>query len=460
MTTSVQKKYPVRYWLTFAYLTGLPNFVHFDPTGRTHDYGLFNLTSLSDIGLTLFVVTGFLIVSILSRQKPFLRKIEFGGGVWIALMLSFGVASLLQPDYRLTTPGSEPKDILIALFRLGQWGLALILLPSLCSRASEEEVPTLITQLIARMCWVDIAIVWIMLPIAPSLAYVSEDGTTDSVARLGGILLHPALVALLSSVAFLHSLLLLSGFRRTIGCVISLVTLMLTYTRSAQIIFLFALWIYLVFFPPKRIWRWVGIFSLLATIAAGVVLHSAVQSYISRGQREADVNSFSGRTEIWQVAAEAGMQRAFLGYGYISGPRNILRDNWRETHWLPPHAHNEFFQAFLSGGFLSVILVAWIYLYVLWVGCRRARFQAQTKFFLLIWIQLTVTTITSTNITTGFGRVGALLLACLIALYPEGKRLHHLNIRMPLLSLKSSRWRLNPTRIPLESPSNYGSYDT
>jgi hypothetical protein len=48
-----QKRYPIRYWIFVAYAVGVPNFVKFDGSGRTHEFGLFNPTSISTIILTL-----------------------------------------------------------------------------------------------------------------------------------------------------------------------------------------------------------------------------------------------------------------------------------------------------------------------------------------------------------------------------------------------------------------------
>ena len=68
MRRTVQQRYPVRYWLTLAYLVGLPNFVHFDPTGLTHQSS-FNLTSVSDIGFTGLMVGMFVVLTALSRRR-------------------------------------------------------------------------------------------------------------------------------------------------------------------------------------------------------------------------------------------------------------------------------------------------------------------------------------------------------------------------------------------------------
>ena len=326
----------------------------------------------------------------------------------------------MQPDPRFYPP--KATDALVSLFRLGQCALGFLLILSLYSRAEEDDAPGMLTQLIARMCWANLITIWVMAPIVPSLAYTSQDGTAGGVARLGGIAIHPSMIALDAAVVFLHSFLILRGSRRVIGCVLSLLSLGLTYTRSTQIVFLFVFCLYLIFLSPRRSVRWLGVGTVLLAVCAGLVLHNKVESYILRGQREADAVTADGRTVIWSVALQAWAEHPILGYGYISGPKNAIRDNWRQAHWLPPHAHNEFLQALLSGGVLSGGLIIWLYAYITWKGCRRARYNEQSTFFFLVWLILVFISVFSTNITTGFGKPGIFFLGCFLILVAEAQK--------------------------------------
>jgi O-antigen ligase len=326
----------------------------------------------------------------------------------------------LQPDPRFYPP--KATDILISLYRLGQYTLCFLLIVSLYTRADEEEAPEMLTQFIVRMCWANLIMIWVMVPIAPSLAYVSEDGAASSIARLGGIAIHPSMIALEAVVIFLHSFLLLRGPRRIFGCAFSLFSLALTYTRSTQVVFLLVLLLYMLFLSPKRSIRWVGVGIVLLAVLGGVVFRNNLASYILRGQRENDASSANGRTAIWEVSVHAWAEHPILGYGYISGPKNAIRDNWRLAHWLPPHAHNEFLQALLSGGITSGGMIIWLYFYMTWKGIRRARDNAITVFFFLIWLNLVFISVVSTNITTGFGKPGVLFLGCFLCFVVETQR--------------------------------------
>lgn len=421
MNATLSQRYPARYWTALLFLVGVPNFLYFDPTGRTHDYGLFNLTSVVDIALTLIATGVIVCLTVVGKRRLMARKLQYAWWFWNLFFGNMLVSSILEPTPHVVDTGSG--GIALCLFRLWQWVLALILLLSLYSRASNNEAPQMMSQLIARICWINIAIVWIVLPIAPSLAYVSEDASASSAPRLGGVMIHPGVVGLLASTAFFHGILLLRHRRRVAACTFALLTLALTYTRSSQIMFLIVLLVYLIFVASKPALRWCGIVTLVAILLVAAGFHNAVSAYLSRGQSASDVASLSDRTEIWNVALKAAEMRPYIGYGFIVGARDALRDNWDEDNWLPPHAHNELVQALLSGGALAVFLVAWLYLYILWIGFRNARRDSYRTFFLLIWIELTIETAVSTNITTAFSRMGALLLISFVALFSD--RLTH-----------------------------------
>lgn len=420
MVAPVQQRYPVRYWLTLAYFTGVPNFVHFDPTGLTHKQGLFNPSSLIDIGWTLFTATALLVLTALSREGFFLRKMDYNVRIWVALFLGLCLSTLLEPAPKFFA--AKATDSLISLYRLGQWAMCFLLIVGLYSRETKERAPAMLTQFIVRMCWGTLLPIWIMVPLAPSLAYVSEDGAHGSVPRLGGIALHPSMVALLASIIFLHGFILLRGNRRFVSCAFALTSLALTYTRSTQMVFLAVFWIYLLFLARQRSLRWVGVAGLILALAGGAVFHRKVEGYLSRGQSVADVSSGSDRTIIWQVGLKAWAERPLIGYGYISGPKNAFKDNWKLAHWLPPHAHNEFVQALMSGGLLSGGLIIWFYLYITWKSFRRARHDEISTLYFLFWLELLFISVVSTNITTGFGKPGVMFIGCFFVLVVEGRR--------------------------------------
>jgi O-antigen ligase len=409
---SVQQLYPIRYWMAVAYAVGVPNFIHFDPTGLTHNYGLFNLTSLSTITVTLSIVFLLLTITALTRHRLISRRVDIFIGLWIGLFVTLSTASLMQPASRLV-PYSI-TDIPLSLYRLFEWLLAFYLFLSVYSRALTNEATHLAIGIIVRACWINIAIVWLVLPFASSLAYCSEDAAPGSAPRLGGVVIHPGDLALLSSIVFFHTLLFFGGWHRIFGCGLALLTLSLTYGRGAQIVFLISLFVYLIFLSKKTALQWVSIGLLLATAGSGLMFQDNLVKYISRGQSVSDVSSLSDRTVVWQASLSAITQRPLLGYGFIIGARNALRDQWHSTHWIPPHAHNEYLQAMLSGGAVALAIVVVLYFQLILFACRGARSGRQGTFLFLVFFQLISLSFVATILSTQFNRVGALFLLCFI----------------------------------------------
>jgi O-antigen ligase len=341
-----QKKYPIRYWIFVAYAVGVPNFVRFDGSGRTHEFGLFNPTSISNIILTLTCAFLFASVTVLGRRRILLRRVDFSAWLWIALLILLTIASLLQPS----SPNRAPvaSDLPLSLYRLGEWILGFILLLSLYTREDEDRAMDLIIRLIGAVCWINIAIVWIVLPIAPSLVYAAPEDIGEGNARLGGALIHPVHLSVLAGVGFFYALFFFQGRKKFFGCFITTLTLVMTYARSEQIVFLIAVFAYLMVLSRKFVLRMLG-FSAICSIAAGaIVFQEKILDYLERGQGMRNITTLSERTDVWKASFRAFWLRPYIGYGYISGVKQALRDQWNATNWIPPHSHSEFVQALVS----------------------------------------------------------------------------------------------------------------
>ncbi|MBD2773262.1 O-antigen ligase family protein [Iningainema tapete] len=79
---------------------------------------------------------------------------------------------------------------------------------------------------------------------------------------------------------------------------------------------------------------------------------------------------FNGRTPVWELAIEKGMERPFLGYGYngfwtSEASDFIIMNTWYglseavANRTLIFHAHNSFIDIFLQLGLIGLILVTW-----------------------------------------------------------------------------------------------------
>jgi O-antigen ligase len=420
---SLQKQNPLLYWATMLYIVGAPNFIHFDETGRTHTQGLFNLTSISGIFIAFLSGYVLVLIVILGRRPLLCRKVKFAPWLWGVLLLQLMLATALQPVSHLTPPAKS--DIFISVFRMAEWILAFTLFLALYSRTPADRATELIVQLIGRASWIWIAMTWMILPIMPSHVYggAGEGEAVSAHAQLGGELISPSYLATLAIAAFFYSLIFFPrGLMKFAGCSIAVVTIALARTRIEQLSFLMLLVIYVLFYSGKFVLRLATIVSVAVLGVIGILFREAIFQYISRGQSLNTLTTLDDRTRVWQASLDAARLRPFLGYGFVVGAKNAIRDHWLFTHWTPPHAHNEFIQALVSGGILAVVLVSCIYGRALWTGLRIAHRGPNQVFLFLMFIHFTVRSIGGPNLTVPYTRVGAVFLLTFIGIVADPKK--------------------------------------
>jgi O-antigen ligase len=411
---------PLLYWVTLAYIVGLPNFVHFDPTGRTADP--INLTSILNVIETF--VTGYLLVVclLLERTGVIRRRVKISLWLWVALCLQFTLASLLQPEFHVNA--SANKDLLLSLFSIGQWVVAFLLIVATYSRSFEGHATELIVSLIGRASWIWIAIVWIVLPIMPGQVYGESDENSQGLRQLGGELIHPGKLATLAGVAFFYALFFFPrGPRKWLACGLAFVTIALTGARTGELGFVVAFLLYTLLVSRHALFRWGAIFGLVLASVAGLAFTTTVMKYVTRGQSAKTLTSLNDRTRIWQASWEAIRLRPLLGYGYVVGAKRALKEHWRFAHWIPPHPHNEFIGSIVDGGFVALGILICIYALVFWQTCRNA-FRGYYPFFLVVYLQLLVSSVSGPILSYRYGVVGAIFLLCCIGVLGErrGKR--------------------------------------
>lgn len=411
-TVPTQKRYPLLYWTTLAYLVGVPNVVHFDVTGRVRN--AINLTSISTI--ILACIAGYLLtILLLFDRRPLMAcKINFRAWLWAALFLELLLTVALHPANRLTPHSSA--GTMLSCFRLGQWMVAFCLIVALYTRTAPEQANELVVQLIGRASWVWMALVWIILPVMPDQVYGGSDEAGDGdIRRLGGQLLHPAHVAFLSSVAFFYALLFFGrGPRKWAACVFALITLSLTGARAQQAGFLLAALLYTIVLSPKPAVRWGAAFATIVAVPIGLFLSSGIMKVAGRGQSAQSLASLNDRTRVWQASLEAISKRPLLGYGYSVGARGAIRDYWHYAHWIPPHAHNEFLEITLDGGIIALAILLVLYGLVFWKAMRAVNRSIAHLFIFLVFGQFCMNTITGGEFSYQYlGTGGILLLTCI-----------------------------------------------
>jgi O-antigen ligase len=416
-----RRLYPIRYWIFVVFAVGLPNFVKFDGTGRTHAQGLFNAASLSAIALTLITAFLMLSVTLLNPSRVRRRTIGLHGSLWVLLLIDLLVASVLQPASRLEP--YKQTDLLLSFYRIGEWMLAVLLPISLYIRENIETAQDLMIHLIAIVCWVNVIIVWIALPFLPGLVYTSPEDAASGHSRLGGLMIHPGQLSVLAGVAFFHALFFMKGPKRTAACAFAFVTVVMTYARTEVVVLLLALVIYILVLSRSTLLRWFAVLSGATAVMVAITFQEHILSYLERGQGMRNITTLSERTLVWKASLAAIAQRPYIGYGFIAGARNAIRDHWTATNWVPPHAHNEFIQAALSGGLPAALLVIAIYVSALWVAMRNAARGNKQAFLLIVLIQISMLAFTMPVITSQYSRVSGLFLLAYIAVVSQQRAL-------------------------------------
>jgi O-antigen ligase len=411
--SSVSTLHPLLYWITIAFIVGAPNFLTFDATGRTHDFGLFNATSLSRIALTL--TTGYVLIVNFMLARG--RITRWRGGVslapWLALASLYFLASLVQPQGMLIP--AKSTDLPLSLFRLGEWVLGFLLLMRLVAYEPLARRATFAAEIIGRVSWIVIVMVWVMLPLAPNLVFAGGD-EGETVAALGGQFYNSGALGFHAGCAFFASLLFTKKLHyKSAGCAISFVTLLLTRARTPLLAFGLALFCYafLQYRKPAQRLTLGVLFSLFASI--GLFAGAPFSTMLTRGATWSTTASLDGRLPLWEACWAAIQLRPFLGYGFVIGAKNAIRDHWTATNWIPPHAHNDILQAMLQGGLLAAILVMTIYIVTFKNAISQAKESPQQLFLLLVLVQLAVISTTGLVLSLTFDSLGASFLLCHIA---------------------------------------------
>ncbi len=403
-----RRRYPLRYWMLVVCSVGIPNVVKFDSSGLTHNAGLFNASSIGAIALSLTFAYLLFVMHLLRGEPLMPRPIRWDAALWLPLLAGLVLATLLGPGNRLA-PGSH-TDFFVSSYRLFEWVTAFVLALSLYAREPEASGRDMLIRIIGTSCWTNILLVWCVLPVWPSQVYGDPMDGAETTRRLGGLLIHPIGLGLYSEIGFFYCFLFSRGWRKWGGCGLALLTLALTYARAEEGAFVLTFFLYVLVLSKRVTTRAAGFAVCAVAGAGGAVFHERVLAYAGRGHGLSNITTLSERTYVWQAAMQALVLRPWLGYGYVNGPKNALREQWRFAHWIPPHCHNELLQAAVSGGILAGLLVLAIYLKTLVKAARHAFRSSQDAFLLVVFLQLMILSLGEPILTNPISRAGAVFL--------------------------------------------------
>jgi O-antigen ligase len=156
-------------------------------------------------------------------------------------------------------------------------------------------------------------------------------------------------------------------------------------------------------------WAAVGLLVLF-----GVSFSQPILLYLARGQNAESIATLNDRVLLWTACWSAIQLRPTLGYGFIVGAKNAIKDHWSYSHWLPPHAHNDFIQATLEAGFPACLLVMYIYTWLIIKSINASRKSRGHLFILLVVAQIVVIASTGLVAASQFTTLSAVFVLCCI----------------------------------------------
>lgn len=385
-------------------MPGFQDFVN-STTGQVKEHSLLSPQALAHIGLSLSCGAALFLITFSTGKAIKTRPLKANFLPLILLLCVMAVASVLSPQ----------DNLALSFFRLGEWVLVVLLFISIYTREPSASVQALIIDLIGKICWFNIAIIWLFAAFAPSLALNFVDEVSGAIQfRLGGVVIHPIRLGVLATIAFWQVFLFGRRRWRIPACTVALLTLLLSYSRIAWIGFSLSLVLY-VFARKGTLLR---VTTLMAGGVSLLLLYSfpgRLASFISRGEGTSNLATLSDRTRIWTMAHEIILKRPWIGYGYMDGVTQALAKSHVLTWQVPRHCQNEYLQAVASGGICAGILLALIYLYA-WKFTFTNRHRSSVGFLLLVvMIQVTLYGVGELNMAGPIQSAGVLFIICYIS---------------------------------------------
>ncbi len=97
----------------------------------------------------------------------------------------------------------------------------------------------------------------------------------------------------------------------------------------------------------------------IAALTIGSLSTSVDSTVLEREDSVGEVQTLTGRTDVWAESIQAGWERPFHGYGFNSASAPLHEAFWMGDIRFPAgHAHNLFLQVFLAQGTLGLAILA------------------------------------------------------------------------------------------------------
>ncbi len=212
--------------------------------------------------------------------------------------------------------------------------------------------------------------------------------------RLGGWIMNPNELGMLSSMGAALTYLLFQSSKRKIGPILMLVTailvLAMTSSRSSAIGFILIMGILVLMSKNKKLK--IAMF-LLVGIATPFILKYVV--FKASGGVE-EVMSMTGRLPFWTALLQEGIvKEPFFGYGFM---RINYTDHFQGLNTYPgAMTHNTFMQALMNLGFVGFFIVFWQLVQTI-RNFVKSRFHFYNRFFIAVFIPIIINSFTEFGI--------------------------------------------------------------
>ncbi len=349
-------------------LFGMPGILHFDKTGVTHQFGLFNLQSFSriaiysSIGMIVFLF--FIGIEKLRVNRDTISNFKLP-------FIYYSLAILIS------VPMLKGTDFILSGYFIFEWTVFFILFYLYLNEQNIYSLSMAIQDIIL-LIWLKIITLLIILPIFPSIGIFFEQNL--GIIRLGGYFVGPnvlgTLVALLASYYYFYYR--GPNYKKYGIFIFAVLILFATNSRGALLSFILA-------FSFSLIGSKKGLNHLILFYFGGIVAAIMVTyiDYLMRGLDMSNLITLSERVPLWGKYAFEFPNSPFIGFGFIAGVKN-LGIIIPKIHWVAPHAHNDLIQSIMSGGIVMGVLTFGVYV-SLYRKCYKSPLTGNSQLLMKNW---------------------------------------------------------------------------
>ena len=349
-------------------LFGMPGILHFDKTGVTHQFGLFNLQSFSRIAIysSIGMIVFLFFIGI--------EKLRINRDTISNFKLPFIYYSLA---ILISVPMLKGTDFILSGYFIFEWTVFFILFYLYLNEQNIYSLSMAIQDIIL-LIWLKIITLLIILPIFPSIGIFFEQNL--GIIRLGGYFVGPnvlgTLVALLASYYYFYYR--GPNYKKYGIFIFAVLILFATNSRGALLSFILA-------FSFSLIGSKKGLNHLILFYFGGIVAAIMVTyiDYLMRGLDMSNLITLSERVPLWGKYAFEFPNSPFIGFGFIAGVKN-LGIIIPKIHWVAPHAHNDLIQSIMSGGIVMGVLTFGVYV-SLYRKCYKSPLTGNSQLLMKNW---------------------------------------------------------------------------